>query len=291
MSSDLSPRLPFLPIEVKKEILKFCDQPTLAKTSGLSLTFLQLSSPLLYRHIVFEGPEGLTKFLTLVAKKRHPELEPWLNLSLVHSVTYVDVKDYPFNSWGADEPGINPRRLLLPSSPTPGHLALHSFKVALSGGMSRTRLEDFFNPIRLRLEGAPRGDFSLLSVNISLWTRLRQLVFVDACFPDHLLLADECGVMHSSNVDGLQIAIHLTPGRIENVVDWLLDEHLDVRGDESGLGAQRLSRIEVVVHGLDKEQRIQLLEGLTESLPFSRFTVVDSSTDFCGPAFPPPMKA
>ncbi|KAL7415671.1 hypothetical protein BDY24DRAFT_381853, partial [Mrakia frigida] len=61
--------LPFLPTEVKKEILKFCDQPTLAKTSTLSLAFLQLSSPLLYRHITFEGPEGLTKFLTLVVSR------------------------------------------------------------------------------------------------------------------------------------------------------------------------------------------------------------------------------
>ena len=72
MSSPTSTPLPFLPTEVKKQILKFCDQPTLAKTSGLSLAFLQLSSPLLYRHIVFEGPEGLTKFLTLVVSILHP---------------------------------------------------------------------------------------------------------------------------------------------------------------------------------------------------------------------------
>ena len=70
MSSSTSASPPFLPNEIKKEILKFCDQPTLAKTSSLSLAFLQLSSPLLYRHIVFEGPEGLTKFLTLVVSMR-----------------------------------------------------------------------------------------------------------------------------------------------------------------------------------------------------------------------------
>ncbi|KAL7415667.1 hypothetical protein BDY24DRAFT_381836, partial [Mrakia frigida] len=70
MSTSSASPFPFLPIEVKKEILKFCDQPTLAKTSTLSLAFLQLSSPLLYRHITFEGPDGLTKFLTLVVSSR-----------------------------------------------------------------------------------------------------------------------------------------------------------------------------------------------------------------------------
>ena len=65
MFSLTSPSLPFIPTEVKKEILKFCNQSTLARTPSLSLAFLELSSPLLYRHIVFESPEGSTKFLTL----------------------------------------------------------------------------------------------------------------------------------------------------------------------------------------------------------------------------------
>ncbi|KAL7415633.1 hypothetical protein BDY24DRAFT_381734 [Mrakia frigida] len=172
MPSVLPSPLPFLPVEVKKEILRFCDQPTLAKTSGLSLTFLQLSSPLLYRHIVFEGPEGLTKFLTLVAEKRHPEFETWLDLSLVHSITYVDVKGDPFNSYNEeDERSILPPRLCLPSSPTPGRLAVYSLKVVLPKGGSATQLHVFFNPIEFRLEGVPGGktsvEISSLSFDLS----------------------------------------------------------------------------------------------------------------------------
>jgi len=68
MASSSPSSLPFLPNELMKEILKFCDQPTLAKTSTLSLAFLQLSSPLLYRHITIRGPESMDKFLTLVVR-------------------------------------------------------------------------------------------------------------------------------------------------------------------------------------------------------------------------------
>jgi len=66
MAASISSPLPSLPIEIKKEILKFCDPPTLAKTSSLSLAFLQLSSPLLYRHVTIKGPRQLKMMLSLV---------------------------------------------------------------------------------------------------------------------------------------------------------------------------------------------------------------------------------
>ena len=47
--------LPSLPTELKKNILRFCTPATLAKTSGLSLAFLQLSSPPLYDEIDIVG--------------------------------------------------------------------------------------------------------------------------------------------------------------------------------------------------------------------------------------------
>ena len=54
---------PPLALELKAEILSHCDASTLAKMSSASLAFLELASPLLYRHITFVGPHGLDKFL------------------------------------------------------------------------------------------------------------------------------------------------------------------------------------------------------------------------------------
>ena len=67
MSTDLVNPQPFppLPLELKGEILSYCDASTLAKASSASLAFLQLASPLLYRHLTFVGPQGLKKFLSL----------------------------------------------------------------------------------------------------------------------------------------------------------------------------------------------------------------------------------
>jgi hypothetical protein len=60
----LQPSTP-LPLEIKGEILSFADTDTLARACSVSLAFLELAAPLLYRDITFVGPMGLTKFLTL----------------------------------------------------------------------------------------------------------------------------------------------------------------------------------------------------------------------------------
>jgi len=57
----LFPTLPFVPTEIKGHILSFCDQSTLAKTSSLSIAFLQLSSPLLYEDVVIHGVRNIHK--------------------------------------------------------------------------------------------------------------------------------------------------------------------------------------------------------------------------------------
>lgn len=63
MSLSLSKPLPTLPIELKREILGFCDPSTLAKTSLVSLALLELSSPLLYRDVTIVGLKALEKLL------------------------------------------------------------------------------------------------------------------------------------------------------------------------------------------------------------------------------------
>jgi hypothetical protein len=65
MSADPLRPFPPLPLEIKGEILAHADTDSLAKACSVSLAFLQLAAPLLYRHITFEGPEGLEDFLTL----------------------------------------------------------------------------------------------------------------------------------------------------------------------------------------------------------------------------------
>jgi len=57
---------PFLANELKKEILRFCDPSTLAKTSLVSLAFLELSTPFLYYEVETRG----CKQLSLLFKPR-----------------------------------------------------------------------------------------------------------------------------------------------------------------------------------------------------------------------------
>jgi hypothetical protein len=57
--SNIPHSLPILPLEVKGHILGFCDVPTLAVTSRVSLAFLELSGPLLYRDVVIRGCDQL----------------------------------------------------------------------------------------------------------------------------------------------------------------------------------------------------------------------------------------
>ena len=57
--SSIQPPLPFLPLEVKKHILRYCDQGTLAVTSRVSLAFLEMSIPILHDEIIIDGFEVL----------------------------------------------------------------------------------------------------------------------------------------------------------------------------------------------------------------------------------------
>ena len=52
---------PSLPIEMKRAILSFCDAPTLAKASLVSVSFLELASPFLYKNIVIYGLQHFEK--------------------------------------------------------------------------------------------------------------------------------------------------------------------------------------------------------------------------------------
>lgn len=52
---------PSFPNETKREILSFCDTPSLANASLVSLAFLELVSPFLYQHIAIQGLEQLSR--------------------------------------------------------------------------------------------------------------------------------------------------------------------------------------------------------------------------------------
>jgi len=64
--SPLPGSLPYLPLETKHPILRFCAVSTLARTSQVSLAFLELSCPLLYRDIHLPG----AKLLPLLFSER-----------------------------------------------------------------------------------------------------------------------------------------------------------------------------------------------------------------------------
>lgn len=55
--------LPFLPMELKREIVLQCDQPTLAAMSLVSLALFELAAPLLYQDVIIEGVDGLRRLL------------------------------------------------------------------------------------------------------------------------------------------------------------------------------------------------------------------------------------
>lgn len=61
-SSTIRP-LPFLPMELKREIVLYCDPPTLAAMSRASLALFELAAPVLYRDVTVEGIDGLRRML------------------------------------------------------------------------------------------------------------------------------------------------------------------------------------------------------------------------------------
>ena len=66
------------PTEIYNEILKFCDPSTLAKAARVSLAFLELSSPLLYRDVQVDGIEKMAKlFCGRVVSRRLPLFSPF----------------------------------------------------------------------------------------------------------------------------------------------------------------------------------------------------------------------
>ncbi|KAL7415806.1 hypothetical protein BDY24DRAFT_439660 [Mrakia frigida] len=281
MPPSLSSTLPILPIELKKEILKFCDQPTLAKTSGLSLAFLQLSSPLLYRHITFEGSEGLVKFVSLVAEKRHPELEPWLDLSLIHSVALVDSRSSP-NHGFKEVDGPSARRLHLPSSSKPGQLALHTLQIILTKPTTDFCLFSLFNPVVFKAKGHevdsedhldenPGSEVTVFEgMDLSGWSRLQELIFEDAFVFD---------VLYHYGFDSFDRRFRLSYDTSvldeeTKVVEWIAYDLLS-------FDATAASQIESVVASLfSVEQRDRLLKLVTCSSLLPRLTVlVKSSTE------------
>lgn len=111
--------LPFhVPTEIKRHILKFCDRSTLAKTARVSLAFLELSFPLLYRNVLgqISGLYRLQRFfcervsslfvlksfrvvfLSLIVRLSHqinpqPTVTPFLSLSQIDTFHFTVLPD------------------------------------------------------------------------------------------------------------------------------------------------------------------------------------------------------
>ncbi|KAL7416895.1 hypothetical protein BDY24DRAFT_412380 [Mrakia frigida] len=81
--------LPFyVPIEIKLHILRFCDLSTLVKVARVSLAFLELSSPLLYRDVRIQGVYRLQR---LFCKRIDPQprVTPFLSLSRIEAFHFI----------------------------------------------------------------------------------------------------------------------------------------------------------------------------------------------------------
>ena len=61
-----------LPSDVKRRILSFCDVGTLCASSRVSLAFLELVGPILYKDIIIKGNKQIVKMAGMNVRKLLP---------------------------------------------------------------------------------------------------------------------------------------------------------------------------------------------------------------------------
>ena len=142
---------------------------------------------------------------SLLAEKRCPELEPWLDLSFSHTITYLDTPGSSFEPDGGDDPlgegdENQPfaRRLHLTPNSSPGRLSIHTLHIIVKQRMAHVHLSPFFDPVVFKVEGIELppsdeevvGEVSLLEgPDVSGWSRLQEMFFIDSSFRDILLFS------------------------------------------------------------------------------------------------------
>ncbi|KAL7413380.1 hypothetical protein BDY24DRAFT_67034 [Mrakia frigida] len=109
--------LPSLPIEMKRAILSFCDAPTLAQACLVSLSFLELATPFLYRDVVLHGLKHFEKlFYEEKPTSSAPHLDHLFSLSQLRSFTFLGIRNdaftrYAFRITPARLPSSSPLRI------------------------------------------------------------------------------------------------------------------------------------------------------------------------------------
>lgn len=216
-----------------------------------------------------------------------PTLAPYLDLSLVRSVTYIDDpwKDFsPENVYPTeedlawvdvdelDEEAWIPYRLLPSSSsgPTFAPLRIDSLVFLISQRESYTQLWDVFDPVTLRIEGKPHGlqhAKELASFTTPYhqcrWTQLRKATFVDTSGRNDSLFESELFF----GLKSVQVEIELSSR-------WFDENSLCGVKEDARVAAKEDSPFNrVIVKVRNERLKAEILKGFGGALP-ARVTIL-----------------
>ncbi|KAL7410144.1 hypothetical protein BDY24DRAFT_418262 [Mrakia frigida] len=263
MSSFIFKPRPSLPLELQHEILRQCDPSTLAQTSRVSLAFLDLSSPLLYRDIAIVGLEGLQRLLVPRNEPAQPHLSPYLDLTSISSFTFHFVP-------GDDSvhPSLSLTRLSSRSSQILVDKLVLLFPFAPLSFLEHfwDLLLPLFNPKLVEVSGecSPRPSSYFLSridlTSTSSWTNLQEIAAASLNY-----LGYSGFLLSRSNKEDRKVTIAWDLGRKRdgsrigtNVYEALrTNAENELDGEEELLGTRRLK--ELVIRVLDKQEEKYIL--------------------------------
>ena len=205
-----------LPIELKQEILRFCDPASLAVSSRASLAFLELAAPLLYYDVVIRSSQALGKLfcsrevsgntngpahpsggsdLDLPSSRqlavRRPEIERLLSLGQIKHLTVRQARNWDTGSLSADR--------ISPESALGRRIGLDCLAIETYIADNLPRVLDLVNPIRFSVSSLSTTGVSLArrSISDAQWTRLRTLHLRNA----YLALPELVGTVASVDVE------------------------------------------------------------------------------------------
>jgi hypothetical protein len=224
-----------------------------------------------------------------------PELAPYLDLSLVQSVTYIDVKGDSFrlNCFYPDEEDFQrakvvhrdfeggapfiPYRLLPDGDAAPFYhpLAVERLHLLIKNDSS-TYLWPFFDPVHLCIEGSPSDDQIPARSQIyrpfdfSYLKRLRGFTSIDATPRDFPLFDLERSWFRTGPVS---MTFEVSSAVSDESVSWTAQ---DLRGPKNGKDTT-IDRVLVKVR--TEEIKNAILDGIKDSPLFGRTTIVATQSD------------
>ena len=215
-----------------------------------------------------------------------PALAPYLDLSLVKSITYIDVEgDYfqpgfvcaeeaDLRSAERCDPGVVfvPHRLLPPGATGPMFvpLSIHSLHVQLLFDTDTdSALWLFFDPVVARFEGTPARSAKEPTIfegpNLYRWTRLRELSLVDA-------VTD--GLLFNKGHPGGPLALTYELSIVDkgaSAVSFVVEDAHGPDDDDSDLSS---SISQIIIQVATEAMKTAFLDGLVSSPLLDRTTVV-----------------